>query len=47
MTSNIKEMTVNPRSSKYMYINKSESENMYGKWYKEHRHKHATNILNM
>jgi len=36
MTSNIKEikgMTVNPKSRKYKYINKSESKNMHRKWY--------------
>ena len=38
MTSNIKEMTVNLRSSKYMYVSKSESKNMHGKWYWEHRY---------
>jgi len=34
MTSNIKEIkgtTINPKSSNYMYINKSESENMHRK----------------
>ena len=38
MTTNIRKMTVNPRSSKYMYINKSESEDMHGKRYREHRY---------
>jgi len=48
MTSNIRKMTVNPRSSKYMYISKSESENMHGNGIESiGTHKHATNILNM
>jgi len=34
----IRESVVNPKSSKYMYIDKSESENMYRKHYREHRH---------
>ena len=41
MTSNIKEIkgtTVNPKSSKYMYINKSELINMHRKRYGEHRY---------
>jgi len=36
MTSNIKEIkgtTVNLKSSKYMYIDKPELENMHKKWY--------------
>jgi len=41
MTSNIKEIKgtiVDPKSSKYIYINKSESESMHRKWYGEHRY---------
>ena len=41
MTSNIKKIEgtrVNPQSIKYMYINKSESENMHRKRYGEHRY---------
>ena len=55
MTSNIKEMIVNPRSSKYMYINKSESENMHENGIESigtYNHttkygKHVINTLNM
>ena len=45
MTSNIKEMTINLRLSKYMYINESESKNMHEKRYGEiGTYKHAINI---
>jgi len=34
----IRGSVVNPKSSKYMCIDKSESENMHRKWYREHRY---------
>ena len=51
MTSNIKEIKgtiVNPKSSKYMYIDKSESDNIIENGIESiGTHKHAINTLNM